>query len=192
MVQQLAKANQLSRESGKCAEWFEGCDPETLKIAEGANGFLFAALLGAGGYKDHACAELLRKGGAFLGELERSGVGTPTEAVQGSTDKIRQGVRERNEKLLASLFEDENSAELLQIARTDAELGRMSKPEKLGDWVPSDTLLHPRFGVCQEKSDGTLKCRAVDNFSWSPGDQCHRTGNRKKRQKLESVSGRLC
>ena len=131
----------------------------------------------------------MRKGGAFLGELERSGIGTPIETVQGSTDKLGQGVRERNVKLLESLVEDTNSQELLRIARADAELGRMSMPEKLGGSVPSDLLLHPRFGVCQEKSDGTRKCRAVDNFSWSPGNPKYWQGNSKKRQKVDSVNG---
>ena len=188
MVQQLAEADAVSRQTGKCAEWFEGSDPETLQIAGEANGFLFAALLGASGYKDCACADLLRKGGAFVGELERSGIGTPIDAVQGSTDKLCQGVRERNAKLLESLVEDPNSHELLRIARADAGLGRMSIPEKLCGSVPDNVLLHPRFGVCQEKSDGTRKCRAVDNFSWSPGDPKCWKSNSKKRQKVDSVS----
>ena len=46
-----------------------------------------------------------------------------------------------------------------------------------------------RVGVCHEKPDGIIKCRAVDNFSWSPGDpKCWR-GNSKKRQKVDSVNG---
>ena len=56
MVHQLALADSVSREPGKCAEWFAGADPETLQIAGEANGFLLATLLAASGYKDCACA----------------------------------------------------------------------------------------------------------------------------------------
>ena len=49
MVHQLAEADRVSRETGKCAEWFAGADPETLQVAGEANGFLFATLLAASG-----------------------------------------------------------------------------------------------------------------------------------------------
>ena len=121
--------------------------------------------------------------------MERSGIGTPVEAAPIKTDHLRQGVRERNALLLDSLVEDSNSHELLRIAKQDAELGRMSMPEKLGANVPDNLLLHPRFGVCQEKPDGTKKCRAVDNFFWSYGDPKIRKGGLKKRLKVGSVNG---
>ena len=89
-------------------------------------------MLAATGYKDCACAELLGEGPAFLGEMERSGIGTPVDAAPVKADHLREGVRERNALLPDSLVENAHSHELLRTAKQDAGLGRMSTPEKLG------------------------------------------------------------
>lgn len=71
--------------------------------------------------------------------------------------------------LVESLREDVHSQGLLEVTRKDADMGRITAPRKVtAEWVP-DFLLHPRFGVAQERPDGTQKLRAVDHFSWSEG-----------------------
>ena len=48
--------------------------------------------------------------------------------------------------------------------------GRMTEPVLVDEGIPADVLLHPRFSVAQEKEDGSLKIKPVDNMSWSDGD----------------------
>ena len=76
-----------------------------------------------------------------------------------------------NNELLASLKQDDFSAELLALTVKDAKLGRMSMPMPVEEFHEKDLhslLLAPRFGVEQGlKDDGSVKVRAVDNFSWS-------------------------
>ena len=210
MVTALEEADRVSRETGKCNAWFASCDPEVHAVASflrvccecvalrvlhwaqaiEANGFLLATLLRASGYEDAACAELLREGSVMIGELPLSGVGTPVEAerVQAKAPALAS-VQESNAILLSQLREDELAHDLLRIAQEDANMGRMTAPLELVGEPPVDLLLHPRFAVQQAKPDGSVKVRAVDNFSWSPAET-QAGQNMKKIRKLDSV--RLC
>jgi hypothetical protein len=62
VISQLEKADELMRASGMCAQWFNGCDEETLAVTGQANGHLFEQLLQASRYRDVQCVELLREG----------------------------------------------------------------------------------------------------------------------------------
>lgn len=84
---------------------------------------------------------------------------------------------------MSTLSESDLSEQLLQSARDDASLARMSEPVECEDVSSIDYLLAPRFGVVQCKIDGSTKVRAVDHFSWS------RFRFDKRRQKAESVNG---
>jgi len=106
----------------------------------------------------------------MVGELERSGIGTPT--LTGREGRpighSRTTCAEHNTKLKQSLREDVDSDWLLEATKADARLGRMSDPTPWDD--RDDTcLLHPRFVATQNQADGSVKRRAVDHFSWSPG-----------------------
>ena len=93
-------------------------------------------------------------------------------------------MKESNEVLLDTLPECEHGVALLRQMEADANLMRMSKPKEIAHASEVEFLLAPRFGLQQEKPDGSCKIRPVDNFSWS------RSGGRcKKRRKLDSVNG---
>ena len=98
--------------------------------------------------------------------------------------------RESNHELLATIRECEHSYELHEIALSDSRMHRMSVP-KLADQVDLDRVrLVPRFGVAQGvRENGTVKVRAVDNFSWS----CSKGVKRRKRRdvKRDSINGQF-
>ena len=73
-----------------------------------------------------------------------------------------------NAQLLESLKEDEHAEGLMNLARLDASLGRMSEPVPADQCCLDKVLLAPRFAVEQGvQVDGSVKIRAIANFSWS-------------------------
>ena len=66
MVSQIELAAEALRESGKCAEWFHGCDDITKAVSKTVNGFLFQELLAASGHADAKVADLFRTGPSFM------------------------------------------------------------------------------------------------------------------------------
>jgi len=48
--------------------------------------------------------------------------------------------------------------------------------------LQNDVLLAPRFGILQQKADGSEKVRPIDHFSWSS------EGKSKQQKKLSSVN----
>ena len=132
----------------------------------------------------------------MLGELDRSGIGTPVECdTVHSLSDLKDGRVHSNEALWYQLREDSNAKELMRLAEEDWKLRRMSKPTL---WEQCDTdklLLCPRFGVEQDKPDGGKKVRAIDNFSWSTGEwsgkseEGKKAPSKKMRMKKGSVNG---
>ena len=98
---------------------------------------------------------------------------------------LEAGTLENNRKLVASLREDDLAPELLEATQKDIRLGRMGALQEYDEAQCAGTLLHPRFGVSQQKEDGSVKVRPVDNFSWSAW------GGSKKEAKEESVNGHV-
>ena len=74
-----------------------------------------------------------------------------------------------NTRVLARLSQDANAEALLQTCHDDAALGRMAPPAPISLEAVDNAAAHlsPRFGVEQEKTDGTVKVRAVDDFTFS-------------------------
>ena len=106
-------------------------------------------------------------------------------------DELRKDCARSNALLLEQLHESEFAAELLELTRADAALGRMSMPVPVEDVDLSSIRLAPRFAVVQgEHEDGRPKVRPVDHFSWSapPEGTTKREGKRKMKQ--NSVNGR--
>ena len=129
----------------------------------------------------------------MLGELECSGVGTPTQVDQVKCiDDLKDTCASSNEALLKELRESSDAHKLLEVTNADARMGRMTDPVPLSSVDVSAVLLNPRFGVEQEKEDGSTKVRAIDHLSWSPstltddGVECRPT---KKARKAASVNG---
>ena len=105
----------------------------------------------------------------MLGELSRSGVGEPTEVdCVKSVHGLKASCGSSNAILLKELRENDVSHALLKLTLDDAALGRMAQPVPVKEMDLQQVLCNPRFGVCQEKDDGSCKMRAIDHLSWSP------------------------
>ena len=63
MISQIEFAGSELKASGKCAEWFSGCDEILKHATKGVNGFLMQELLLAAQHCDKAAAEIFRLGG---------------------------------------------------------------------------------------------------------------------------------
>ena len=104
----------------------------------------------------------------MVGQLGVSGIGTPLTVCKARpSDALKQGCVEHNGRLTQVLREDEHSEWLMAATTADARLGRMTAPV-IWDGHDDQCLVHPRFASCQIRPDGSVKRRAVDNFSWSP------------------------
>ena len=107
----------------------------------------------------------------MIGLIESSGIGVPIASKEArSTQELENKCVDHNEQLLKVLREDENSEWLFNEAEVDAKVGRMSAPA-VWDGKDGVCLFHPRFAASQARPDGSIKLRAVDNFSWSPSDR---------------------
>ena len=152
-------------------------------------------------------------GAPFVGELPRSGIGVPSLASESlCVVELRKRSKQSNAALLQSLAEDKRSHELHAAVLEDARLGRMTHPEKLEDvnlddirlvvsWSGARGLclghfcsrLAPRFAVEQMRTDGSVKIRPIDHFSWSELS-ARPKGQRvsSKAAKSMSVNGAAC
>ncbi len=62
MVAQLERADAELRASGRCAQWFSGCDATTLAVSGTMNGYLLQELVTVSGHCDTECANFFRSG----------------------------------------------------------------------------------------------------------------------------------
>ena len=105
----------------------------------------------------------------MLGELSRSGVGRPTDVdCVKSVAGLRETCAQSNAALLRELREDVGAQALLAMTREDAALDRMMEPVPASEADLQRVLFNPRFGIEQQKEDGSCKVRAIDHLSWSP------------------------
>ena len=167
----LEAADRRQKASGASERWAGGSRFE-------GNGLLFEHLLRETGYDDVACTDTLREGAKFLDVLDRCGQGDEVRAASAhDANSLWESRKISNEQLIGSLKEQTEvvgantgtvAEALLATTEQEASMGRVAKPRVLVDnEVPDDVLLHPRFGILQEKEDGTVKVRPIDNFSWS-------------------------
>ena len=107
----------------------------------------------------------------MCGLIESSGIGVPVECKEArSTHGLENRCVEHNVQLFKTLREEVNSEWLINEAKADANRGRMSAPT-FWDGKDDMCLFHPRFAASQTRPDGSVKLRAVDNFSWSSSDR---------------------
>ena len=105
-----------------------------------------------------------------VGILPRTGDGTPSvPQLEVSMEQLTSDRVLNNARVLERLSADVNADALMKTCLEDAALGRMAEPQVLvGSGMLADSMhVSPRFGVAQEKSDGSLKIRAVDDFTFS-------------------------
>ena len=116
--------------------------------------------------------------------LQRSGCGVANAVAEPMDAEacLKDMCAVSNARLLESLKEDEHTEGLMNLARLDASLGRMSEPAPAEQCCLDKVLLAPRFAVEQGvQVDGSVKLRAIDNFSWS----CAPVGPAPRRSKRE-------
>ena len=106
----------------------------------------------------------------MIGALPLTGIGNAIDVdrnVDIDVAALKGDCNSSNKALLSRLKEDAEPATLMSITRADAKLERMTDPVLASEVDLSSLLLHPRFCVVQERPNGSVKARAVDNFSWS-------------------------
>ena len=94
----------------------------------------------------------------------------PTEPqLKVSMEQLAADRVSNNARVLERLSADVNDVALMRACMEDTTLGRMTAPRVLeGAGMLADSVhVSPRFGVAQEKSDGSLKVRAIDDFTFS-------------------------
>ncbi|CAK0846148.1 unnamed protein product, partial [Prorocentrum cordatum] len=133
-------------------------------------------------WHDAECADFPTRGAPLMGNLACSGNGRalgPGERpgdAGAAVEELRSSALAGNASLLSSIRADPLASELLQKARGEAGLGRMSPPRAFKPGVSASELaaawgetirLAPRFGVPQPKPDGSTKVRPMDDFTRS-------------------------
>ena len=161
MISQIEFAAQEIMDSGMQQEWLQGADVAAQAVIGSVNGPLLRQLLEATGYDDVAVIDMLLEGAPFVGQFDNGSTNEPP-----SVDQLWLRRQASNKTLLADLREGELAQELLQLTRDDAAKHRMTEPVLLQHTSIKDCLLHPRFAVSQQKSNGKRKVRPIDNFSW--------------------------
>jgi len=191
-VSEIEKQGAHMWASGECDAWLDGCKHGAREVVRSVNGPLLVMLARCIGFDDADAIEAFREGVRFFGLMEKCNLG-PEVAFDApmSVEGLRDDCIRSNTLLLEQLQESEHAAELLELTRADAALGRMSEPTTI-DNVDLGTLrLCPRFPVVQgEHDDGRPKVRPVDHFSWSAPPAGTKKREGKKKMKENSINGR--
>ena len=189
VVAALEFAAAEQRSSGLLEAWFGKCDKyvrevcishiscllfasmvSVVQVAGDSQPLLMDQLATVTEHCDKECVNFMRQGAPFTYQLSSSGLGDAVvEPAVEPSGVLGAQCLEHNLALLKSLREDPHSEALLKAACEDAKLGRMTVPRKVtnNDKFLENELLHPRFAAAQEKPDGSVKVRPIDNFSWS-------------------------
>ena len=145
------------------------------QVAGGVNGPLLDALAKKVKHHDIDCVNLFREGGPLLGTLQCTGNGTPIPPGEhASFSDLLKNCESSNRQLLNGIKEDgSHSEDLVRMCVDDAKLGRMSFPTIANDLELREKVFSPRFCVEQgTRADGTVKLRAVDDFTRSGCNPC--------------------
>ncbi|CAK0810184.1 unnamed protein product, partial [Prorocentrum cordatum] len=138
------------RASGAVEEWFRGVDPAMRRVAQHENGLLCAEIAERIAFCDPGCVEFFRAGAPLVGELPRSGHGSPESTNRDISCGLRDGA---------------HGDAILRKTRDEAELGRISCPVPLRDACLDGAVIAPRFAVEQLREDGPSKLRLVDDMT---------------------------
>lgn len=135
---------------------------------------------------------------------------TGADLYTGDEHELWRSCRESNSQLIESLRADSNEDALHKLATDDWKKSRLSEPKPASEYdlgkvrnalvnvafarllfiSPWQVRCVPRFGVEQGvKADGSMKLRAIDNFSWSYNDTSRKRKRTKKVMKAASVNG---
>ena len=207
VTNRIVRLGEQLRESGQCTQWFEGADPTVKHISRDVNGPLCEFVVAECGYGDKQVAEVFRKGGPLYGNMPVCGLGP--EVAKQAKDSVRKSGRfaarekvrirehriedlwndaERSNMLLADeLKSDAFEQEFHTLVSKDAAEGWMSKPIPFSKDAFQARAV-PGLGVQQGfKKDGSVKVRAVYNYSWC-APECGKSSSYRER-KSRSVNG---
>ena len=169
VTNRIVKLGKQFRDAGQCAQWFEGVEPAVRHISRGVNGPLCELVVAECGYGDKQVAEVFRKGGPLYGDMPLCGIGPEVEevSVAKDIDDLRNDAGRSNALLADELRSDAFEHEFHALVSKDAAEGWMSKPVPFSG-ASFQARAVPGLGVQQGlKKDGSIKVRAVYNFSWS-------------------------
>lgn len=206
VMTQLEEAGARMKACGASEAWFGTADSSTRNVVGDSNGMLLEQLIKLSEHTDTKCADLLRLGAQIIGELVRSGIGTPCEVSDQRLPNELWGKRVSNNEVLCKQLMTERGADCERLSSLvhqatidDANRGRQTSPVPVESSNVEGVLLQPRFAVeqvnffsrrslnivcliLQEREDGSMKVRAVDHFSWAPRGKGYR-------RKAQSVNG---
>ena len=183
------------RKSGRCEAWFDGADQCVRRIACDVNGPLCEALVAECAYEDTVVADVFRTGGPLYGDMQVCGIGKPCAEGASARDveDLRKDIWGSNKLLAKELRKNAFEEEFHKMVVGDAQRGWMSEPTRASVSL-LDARAVPGVGVQQGiKSDGSIKVRAVYNFSWStpwPVDAVKRISYMEA--KARSINGCTC
>ena len=188
---EVEKAGRIMWETGRCTAWLQDSDEHVERVSQTVNGVMMHDFAVALSHSDADIANVFRHGAPLFGELPLSGIGAACEASSaiGDVGLLKSQCRSSNQHLIDTIRDDPHEEAIHELACADAARGWMSHPTPALQCDLECTRAVPRFGVVQGmKKDGSVKVRAVDNFSWSapcPG------GERltRKQSKATSLNG---
>ena len=129
---------------GSVAKWSSGRDEVLINATQGVNGPLLELLCEITQDPDIECVALFRDGAPLFGTLATSGNGTPLDLPASTTpDELLSGRLSKNIELTAKGKPDAHSAKLMEIAKSDAALGRNTEPKILDEAMYCDARSSP-------------------------------------------------
>ena len=167
---EVERAGRIMWETGRCTAWLQDSDEHVKKVSQTVNGVMMHDFAGALAHSDADIANMFQQGAPLFGELPLSGIGAACEVSSaiGDVGLLRSQCRSSNQHLIDRIRDDPHEEAIHEMACADATRGWMSHPMPASQCDLECTRAVPRFGVVQGvKKDGSVKVRAVDNFSWT-------------------------
>ena len=156
VMTQLEEAGARMKACGACDAWFGTADSSTRNVVGDSNGMLLEQLIKLSEHADTKCADLLRYGAQIVGELARSGIGTPCEVSDQRLPHELWGKRVSSNEVLCKQLMTERGADcerlsslVHQATLDDANRGRQTSPVPVESSNVEGVLLQPRFAVEQ-------------------------------------------
>ena len=162
----LRERDRALRASGAVEEWFRGVDPAIRRVAQHVNGPLCAEIAERIAFCDPACVEFFRTGAPLVGELPRSGHGSPEVfPPRLGIAELMGNAESANRDISSGLRDGAHGDAILRKTQDEAVLGRISCPVPLRDVCLEGAVIAPRFAVEQLREDGSSKLRLVDDMT---------------------------
>ena len=162
----LRERDRVLRASGAVDAWFRGVDPAIRRVALHVNGPLCAEIAERIAFCDPGCVEFFRTGAPLVGELPRSGHGSPEVFPPrlGIAELLCNAVS-ANRDISNGLRDGAHGEDILRMTRDESVTGRISCPVPFSDACLDGAVIAPRFAVEQLRENGSSKLRLVDDMT---------------------------